>query len=116
MEKKADAWRKYSEAAVMQILAPILPEIAKAVAEPLSRIDHITMVSTGGANGDGISRITGEVAKVISQVPPVIESLTGVRIDALMDRLRGQTPAPAATIVKDAEVPTTALPPPSERK
>jgi flotillin len=89
MEKKAEAWRKYGEAAVMQILAPILPEIARAVAEPLSRIDKITMVSTGvGNGGDGISRVTGEVAKVISQVPPVVESLTGLRIDDLIDRLR----------------------------
>ena len=96
MEKKADAWRKYGEAAVMQILAPILPEIARAVAEPLSRIDKITMVSTGAGNGgDGISRVTGEVAKVISQVPPVIESLTGLRIDDLMDRLRAQPSTPA---------------------
>jgi flotillin len=87
MEKKAEAWRKYNEAAVMQILAPILPEIARAVAEPLSKIDRITMVNTGG--GDGVSRITGEVAKIISQVPPVVESLTGLNMAGLMDRLRG---------------------------
>jgi flotillin len=99
MEKKADAWRKYGEAAIMQILAPVLPEIARAVAEPLSRIDKITMVSTGAGNGgDGISRVTGEVAKVISQVPPVVESLTGLRIDDLIDRLRA----------RDAGSPTTA--------
>jgi flotillin len=90
MEKKAEAWQKYNEAAVMQILAPLLPEIARAVAEPLSRIDHITMVDTGGAGGDGVSRITGEVAKVIAQVPPVVESLTGVKIGDLLGRLRDQ--------------------------
>ncbi|HEX9187679.1 MAG TPA: SPFH domain-containing protein, partial [Vicinamibacteria bacterium] len=90
MEKKAEAWQKYNEAAVMQILAPLLPEIARAVAEPLARIDHITMVNTGGAGGDGVSRITGEVAKVIAQVPPVVESLTGVKIGDLLGRLRDQ--------------------------
>ena len=58
MEKKAEAWRKYSEAAVLQILAPILPEIARAIAEPLSRIDRITMVNTGG-NGDD-RRVEGD--------------------------------------------------------
>jgi flotillin len=107
MEKKADAWRKYNEAAVMQILAPILPEIARAVAEPLSRIDHITMVSTGAGNGgDGISRVTGEVAKVIAQVPPVVESLTGVKVGDLLGRLRAQpgaaseAPAPPAPTEK----------------
>ena len=90
MEKKAEAWRKYNEAAVLQILAPILPEIARAVAEPLSRIDRITLVNTGsGEGGDGVSRITGEVAKVISQVPPVVESLTGFKMGELMGKLRG---------------------------
>jgi flotillin len=110
MEKKADAWRKYSEAAVVQILAPILPQIAAAIAEPLSRIDHITMVSTGSGNGgDGISRITGEVAKVISQVPPIVESLTGLRIDDLIDRLR-TTASTATTASTEAEVSPTPRP------
>lgn len=88
MEKKAEAWRKYNEAAVVQILAPILPEIARAVAEPLSRIDRITLVNAGGGD-DGISRITSEVARVIAQVPPVVESLTGLKLEDVLARLRG---------------------------
>jgi flotillin len=107
MEKKAEAWRKYGEAAVLQIVAPILPEIAKAVAEPLSKIDRITLVNTGsggnGSGGDGVSRITGEVAKVIAQVPPVLESLTGMKFDQLFDKVRGmrtgEPPAASPEIV-----------------
>jgi flotillin len=98
MEKKAEAWRQYNEAAVLQILAPLLPEIARAVAEPLTRIDRITMVNTGGNGEVGISKVTAEVAKVIAQVPPVLESLTGMRLDTLMEQLKSsqaaQTPAP----------------------
>jgi flotillin len=112
MEKKAEAWRLYNEAAVIQILAPMLPEIAKAVAEPLSRVDRITMVNTGG-NGDiGVSKITGEVAKVVAQVPPVLESLTGLRVDQLLERLRnGQAgPTPA---VEGAPAPPPSSPPPT---
>ncbi|HEY8019456.1 MAG TPA: SPFH domain-containing protein [Thermoanaerobaculia bacterium] len=92
MEQKAEAWRKYSEAAIIQILAPILPEIARAVAEPLAKIDRITLINTGGGNGaggDGISRLTSEVAKVIAQVPPVVESLTGLKLAELFDKVRG---------------------------
>lgn len=111
MEKKAEAWQKYNEAAVMQILAPILPEIARAIAEPLSRIDRITLVNTGGGeDGGGVSRITGEVAKVIAQVPPVVESLTGVAMGSLMDKLRdrvagGETPSVAPAADKPAKPP-----------
>jgi flotillin len=96
MEKKAEAWRRYGEAAVLQILAPILPEIARAVAEPLSRIDRITMVSTG-ANGDlGASKVTAEVARVLAQLPPVVESLTGLNLDQLFARLRASAARPDA--------------------
>ena len=102
MEKKAEAWRKYSEAAILQILAPILPEIAKAVAEPLSRIDRITMVNTGGNGEAGVSKVTGEVARVIAQVPPVIESLTGLKLEQLLERFRASAglaaPAPAVEL------------------
>jgi flotillin len=102
MEKKAEAWRKYNEAAVLQILAPILPEIARAIAEPLSRIDKITLVNTGG-NGDvGASRITGEVAKVIAQVPSVLESLTGIKVDELLSKLK-TNPDVATAVVQAAK-------------
>ncbi len=97
MERKAEAWQKYNEAAVLQILAPLLPEIARAVAQPLAGIDRITLVNTGGSNDVGVSRLTGEVAKVIAQVPPVLESLTGIKLDQLLANLRS--------------VPTTAPPP-----
>jgi flotillin len=117
MEKKAEAWRKYGEAAVLQILAPVLPEIARAVAEPLSRIDRITMVSTGG-NGDlGASKVTSEVARVLAQLPPVVESLTGVSLDDLFARLRAVRPeliepVPAASPSAQAAPPHAGAVPP----
>jgi len=107
MEKKAEAWQKYNEAAVLQILAPLLPEIARAVAEPLAKIDRITMVNTGGNGDGGMSRVTGEVAKIIAQVPPVLESLTGIKVDHLLDRLRPAVPPTTTTIEAAPEPPRT---------
>jgi flotillin len=99
MEKKAEAWQQYNEAAVLQILAPILPEIARAIAEPLSRIDRITLVSTGGNGGNvGVSRVTNEMAQVMAQVPPLLETLTGLKLGDLVKRVKpddtGGTPPP----------------------
>jgi flotillin len=97
MEKKAEAWQQYNEAAVLQLLAPILPEIAKAISEPLSRVDKITLVSTGGGNGHGdigVSRITGEMTQVMAQVPPLLESLTGLKLDQLLARLKSDKGEP----------------------
>ena len=106
MEKKAEAWKQYNEAAVLQILAPLLPDIARAIAEPLSKVDRITLVNTGGNGEIGVSRITAEVAKVITQVPPVVESLTGMRVDQLMGKLRS-APLPEPS-------PPAAAPPPKK--
>ncbi len=105
MEKKAEAWRKYNEAAVLQILAPILPEIARALAEPLARIDRITMVNTGGSSEVGVARLTAEVAKAVSQVPPVVESLTGINLGDLLSKLRGAAPAAPAAEESEAKKP-----------
>lgn len=60
------------------------------MAEPLGKIDRITMVNTGGDDGVGVSKMTGEIAKVITQVPPVVESLTGVNMAGLVQKLRGE--------------------------
>jgi flotillin len=108
MEKKAEAWQKYNQAAIMQILAPILPDIARAVAEPLSRIERITLVSTGG-EAVGVSKMTGEVAKVIAQVPPVVESLTGMNFAEMLGKLRPAGEAPPSA-------PPSAVEPPKPKK
>jgi flotillin len=85
------------------------------VAEPLSRIDRITMVNTGGGQDSGVSRITGEVAKVIAQMPPVVESLTGVKIGHLVDAMRrhngvgdASAPPPAAPSAPPGPAPDAA--------
>jgi len=46
--KKADSWKEYNQAAGLQLLITALPDIAKAVTEPLSKTDKIKLVSTGG--------------------------------------------------------------------
>jgi flotillin len=86
MRKKADSFKEYNQAAVLQILLAALPEIAKAVAEPLSKTDRITLVSTGG-DGTGASRLTGDIAKIMAELPAVVESLSGVDIRRLIEAI-----------------------------
>jgi flotillin len=78
MLKKAQAWEKYNQAAVMEMYLKALPELAKAVSEPLSKIDKVVVV--GGDGGLGISKLTAQVAEILAQMPEVVESLTGVDI------------------------------------
>jgi flotillin len=84
MRKKAESYKEYNEAAVLQALLAALPEIARAVAEPLTKTERITLVSTGG-DGTGASRLTGDVAKIMAELPAVVESLSGVDLRRLIE-------------------------------
>jgi flotillin len=86
MKKKADSFKEYNQAAVLQILLAALPELAKAVAEPLSKTDRITFVSTGG-DGAGASKLTADIAKIMAEMPAVVESLSGIDIRRLIDAI-----------------------------
>ncbi len=77
MLKKAQAWEKYNQAAILEMYLKTLPDLARAVSEPLSKVDKIVVVS-GGEKSLGTSKITAQVAEVLAQMPDVVKSLTGV--------------------------------------
>lgn len=86
MKVKAAAFHEYNQAAVLDKLLTGMPEIVRAIAEPLSKVDKVTIVSTGSDNshGMGASRITGDVMSMVAQVPALFEMLSGVHIGDLM--------------------------------
>jgi flotillin len=77
MLKRAQAWEKYNQAAVLEMYLKALPDLARAVSEPLSKVDKIVVIS-GGDKSLGTTKITAQVAEVLSQMPDVVKSLTGV--------------------------------------
>ena len=94
MAKKATSWKEYNEAAVAQLILQALPEIARAIAEPLSKTDKITIVNTGDG-GAGASRVTADVTTIMAQLPPIIENLAGVDLRKLVElvpQLRSDRP------------------------
>ena len=88
MQLKANAYQEYNEAAVIDKLIGGLPEVVRAFAEPLSKVDKITVVSTGGDGGAGVNKITADMAQMVAQVPALIESLTGKNLHELMQQVR----------------------------
>lgn len=78
MTKKAQAWEKYNQAAVLEMYLKVLPELARAVSEPLAKVDKIVIV--GGDKELGTTKITAQVAQVLAQMPDVVKSLTGADI------------------------------------
>lgn len=92
MLKKAQAWEKYSQAAILETYINALPELARAVSEPLSKVDKIVIVGNSDKSL-GTSRITAQVAEVLAQMPDVVKSLTGVDLKKfLKDKLSPEEP------------------------
>jgi flotillin len=86
MTAKAKAWGDYNEAAIADRLFSILPQLAAAVSEPLSRTEKIVMIGGNGA-GPGASKISADVARVVAELPVMLEALTGVKLEDLLKRV-----------------------------
>jgi flotillin len=89
MHLRAEAYQEYNQAAVLDKLISGMPEVVRALSQSLASVDKITVVSTGDGRSQGVSQITGEVAKMVAQVPELFETLTGQKVSELMERLQG---------------------------
>ncbi|MGB7621751.1 MAG: SPFH domain-containing protein [Terriglobia bacterium] len=88
MNVKAAAFQEYNQAAVFDKLLTGMPEIVRALAEPLAKVDKITIVSTGNGDAAGINKVTGDMTKMVAQVPALFETLTGMKLTELMSKVR----------------------------
>ncbi|MEE1748880.1 flotillin family protein [Streptomyces sp. JV184] len=93
MQKKADAFAQYGDAAVLQMLVEVLPEVVAKASEPLSAVDKMTVIST-----DGASQLSRTVTDNVAQGMELLSSTTGVDLAALLKNLKGgrKDTAPAA--------------------
>ena len=85
MAKKADAWKEYKEAAMLDMILEALPKIAAEVAAPLSQAKKITMIADGSGE-IGAAKLTAEVLAIIASVPLAVKNMTGVDITATLAR------------------------------
>jgi flotillin len=92
MNVKAEAYQEWTQAAVVDRLIASMPEIVRAMAEPLGKVDKITIVSTGGDSNLGANKVTGEMTKIAAQVPALFEALSGMNLQELMTNVKAMTP------------------------
>jgi len=78
MTKRAQAMSAYNEASVLEMYLKVLPDVVRGVSEPLSKIDKIVLVNSD--KDLGMSKISGQVAQVLAQMPDIIQTLTGADI------------------------------------
>jgi flotillin len=87
MRVKAESFKQYNEAAVIEMIVRILPELAGKISEPLAKTEKMVIINSGNGPGGGASKLTGDVTQIVSQLPPVIESLTGIKFEKLLEQV-----------------------------
>ena len=82
MEKKAEAYAKYTDAGKLEMLVGVLPEIAKSVAEPMSRIEKIIVMD--GNEGTGATSVAKTVSSTMATVMESVKEMTGFDLTETM--------------------------------
>jgi len=85
LRRKAESWNAYSQPALLQMIFEKLPDLAREMAAPISKVDKIVMVSNDGKMGT--SKITGELASMMAQLPTVVKSLSGFDLEEWVRKL-----------------------------
>lgn len=84
IDKKAEAQKKMGEASVLEMYFQAMPLIAKAVSEPLSNVDSITMYGS-----DGTSKLVSDITTTANQIMKGIEDATGINLNAVLSGYLG---------------------------
>lgn len=81
MNKKAEAMAKYGQAAILEMLVGVLPDMAKAVAEPIAAIDKVTVI---GGDSNGVADMAGNVPVVLAKVMESVKEATGIDMENIV--------------------------------
>jgi flotillin len=81
---RAEAYRQFNEAAVIQTVLSMLPEIVRAAAEPMANIDNLTILSN-----DGASEMVKNTTRTVAEASATVKGLTGIDVPALIGTQMG---------------------------
>ena len=83
IEKKAEAMKKYGQAAMLEMIIGILPEMAKNIAEPFASIDNISIIDSGNGEG-GVNSMGAYVPGTLAKVLQSVKEVTGLDLVEVM--------------------------------
>ena len=86
MRAKAEAWKQYTEAAVLQMFFDKLPDVAGKLALPLENTQKIVVIAPDSSKG--VPSIADSVVGVAAKLPAIVEAVTGVSIPDYIRSLR----------------------------
>jgi len=82
---RADAYKQFNEAAIIQTVLAALPDIVRAAAEPMGHIDSLTVMSA-----DGASDIVKNATRAVIESTTAIKGLTGLDVPNLVGGALGR--------------------------
>jgi hypothetical protein len=82
---RADAYKQFNEAAIIQTVLAALPDIVRAAAEPMSKIDSLTVMSA-----DGASDVVRNATRAMIESTTAIRGLTGLDVPGLIGSALGR--------------------------
>ncbi|MDY0406077.1 flotillin family protein [Virgibacillus sp. 179-BFC.A HS] len=88
--KIAEAFEQYGEAAILDMMMKMLPEYAKQVASPLSNIDKITVVDTGGDSNGGANKVSGYATNLMASLQESLKASAGIDVKELLENVSGK--------------------------
>merc|ERR1712167_382339 len=75
LKEKNQTYQYMGEAGITDIVMNKMPEIAGAIAAPLSKTEKMVFISQDDATG---SKVTKDIIKTIATLPDAVEGLTGL--------------------------------------
>ena len=93
LNKKAEAMLKMQEAAVLQMYFEVLPQIAKAVAEPLANVESITMYGEGNN-----AKLIEDITKSTNQISSGMLDGIGIDLKSLINSFINKEQQSAETV------------------
>lgn len=82
MDKRAAAFSAYGEAAILDLLVKVLPDVVGQAAAPIAGVDKMTVISS-----DGAGALSKSVASNVAAGMQLSKDLTGVDLAALLSRI-----------------------------
>ena len=84
-QKIAEAFEQYGQAAILDMIVRMMPEYAKQVAAPLSNIDKITVVDTGGGTNGGANKVTSYATDLMASLQESLKESSGIDVKQLIE-------------------------------
>ena len=86
LQRKAEAWKNFNDAAVINMVVEKMPELATAFAQQLAGIDKINIIEMGnGAGSGGVGKVLGTVGGGMTAMLAMLKDQFGVDIARLME-------------------------------